>query len=113
MPSLEEIMKVSAQRGWEAVMIAFFAVTIVGLLIWLVKGWSTEAHDRESRMATRIDGLEMFTRTTLLEALRDNNKALVELTNALHNRPCLLSTEHQDQISNTIARAIAKEMKDK
>ena len=58
-------------------MVAFFCIAAVGLLVWLMQSWAKEAHHREERMANRIDELERFARTTLLEALRDNNKALV------------------------------------
>lgn len=87
------IIKKSADHSWEAMMVAFFCVAVVAMLVWLMRAWSGDAHDREERMAKRIDDLEMFTRDTLLEALQDNSRALIELTSTLRTKPCLLTLD--------------------
>lgn len=106
-----DIIKQSADHSWEAMMVAFFCVCVVGLLVWLVRSWTQESHKREERMAARIDNLEEFTRETLLEALRDNSKALNELTTTLHTRSCLLSNPDQSNLIHAIASKVAAEVK--
>lgn len=98
MDPASEVLKQSASHSWEALMVAFFCIACVGLLVWLMKSWANESHNREERMAKRIDDLENFTRNALLEALHDNARALTELTATLHNKPCLLSTNDQSML---------------
>ena len=106
-----EVITTAAKHGWEAMLLSFFATAVVGLLIWLMKAWSNEAHHREERMAKRIDELESFTRTTLLEALQDNNKALIALTSALNSRTCLLNPDSQNKVVAQLVRELADRIK--
>lgn len=99
-----ELMKVSANRGWEASMLAFFFIFVVALLGWLIHSMRNDSHDREERMAKRLDGLEDFQRSTLLEALQDNSKALHELTATLSTKPCLKTREHGSLELETLRR---------
>lgn len=72
-------------------MVAFFCIAVVAMLVWLMRSWSNDAHDREERMAKRIDSLEEFARNTLMEALQENSRALLELTSTLKTKPCLMT----------------------
>ena len=94
----EPVIEAAAKHSWEALLATFLAVAVVGLLVWLMKSWSEQAHQREERMAKRIDELENFVRTTLLVALQDNSKALIALTTTLNTRACLLDGAGQDRV---------------
>lgn len=85
-------MKSAAQHGWEAVIIAFMAVSTVLVLAWLGKNWMREYEQRERRMAERIDKLEDYQRTVLTEIAKENAVALNALVQMLNNRPCLLDS---------------------
>ena len=105
-----DVISRSASHSWEAMMVAFFCIVVVGLLIWLIRHWMEQAYQRETRMATRIDALETFARETLLTALRDNTKALTELILTLHSRMCLLSPHEQNGVVKSLAMAIKEEL---
>ena len=107
-----EIIKASANHSWEALMVAFFCIACVGLLVWLMKSWSVDAHAREERMAKRIDTLEEFARATLLEALQDNSKALQELNSTLRQKPCLLTSTEQQAAVHTFLRNLQRSTKE-
>lgn len=75
-------------------------VTDIGIMASLVLFFTWTAWKREERLANRITALETFAQTDLInvgaastEAIRDNTKAILELSNVLHMRPCLLETK--------------------
>jgi hypothetical protein len=117
------------QGGWIAVSLVVLMIAVVGLLVWLVKTWITQASSRESealkqaidreiRRDKRIDDLENYIRTTLKDSTdkattamltlnvsaAENVKVITELIATLHTtRPCFAIGESQDKIVATIA----------
>lgn len=91
------VIERAAQTSWEAGLLALVFVASIAGLTWLLKTVLATASRREERMAARIDKLEDVQRTDLRELVAANTKAIVELTVALHARPCFWSEDHQAQ----------------
>lgn len=100
-PGVNEALKAAERNGYEAILIVVFFITVLGFLVWLIRQWLSDAMNRETRMAHRIDTLEEFIRNDMRKlaescrvALDSNSQAVNALSMALHERPCLTEKEN-------------------
>ena len=99
-------------------MLVIIMISCVGFLVYVVRSVMSQALSREERLAKRIDSLEEFIRTVLMDSLRDNTKAmlnisvqaaettraLTDLIEALHTtRICFATGEQQGRLVESIA----------
>jgi hypothetical protein len=115
-PGASEAISKASDHGYEAIIVVGIVVAFFGCLTWLIKTWFIQAENRENRMARRIDDLEEYQKTRLMEQLEaaralavgcqrsfdENTAALRELTKVLADRPCLLSVEQQQKLQDSI-----------
>lgn len=135
-PGADEAIRAAASRGWEAVVLVVIMISVLCLLGWIVKVWITRASQREDkileqalaredRLAKRIDALEDFIRTSLMDALHENTRAMLnisvasgeitkamsDLIGALHTtRVCFATGDQQVKLIETIAAKVSKEI---
>jgi len=64
-----------------------------GLPVVLVVFFVWRNSKREERMGRRMDELQDFQNTTLLQCVVDNTTAMREVTDALKTRPCLVDAD--------------------
>jgi glutamine amidotransferase-like uncharacterized protein len=104
--AIDEALKDAGTRGWEAVILI---IVMVGLIVltgfivrWLIRSMDKrmeEAKEREDRMCKRLNDLENFVQTTLLNVINETSTmtanvldAVRTLSSALTSRPCLLNS---------------------
>ena len=93
LPGAGEAIKAASHEGWVASLVVFAFVVAYGGLAFLVRTWLKQSETRELRMATRIDALEDYQRTTLHNLILQNTQAVSTLTSALNSRPCMVEDD--------------------
>jgi DICT domain-containing protein len=122
LPGAESAIKAAAETNrWEAVALSVIMLAVTGFLVYVVKKLMDQALVREANLSARINDLENYIRTTLMDVVRDNTKvtaALIvsnesnvniikELIASLHStRPCFMSSEQQDKTIDSMGRKI-------
>jgi len=100
-------------KGWEAIVLVMFMLGLISLsgfvVRWLVKSMDKRMEEstvRETRMANRLDNLELFTRTTLLQVINESSSLIGKVFDGMHylgqqlsDRPCLLDMRHQMELA--------------
>ena len=103
LPGTDAAIDAAAHRGYEAILMAIVllaCIGLVGMLIrWFVNTMDSrlqEGIEREKRLADRVSHLEQVSETTLLDLVKSvqdtmshNTSALLALTQALQDKPCL------------------------
>lgn len=125
-PGADEAIAAASRSGWEAVVLVVVMLTCVGFLVYVVRTIMAQALAREERLSKRIDALEEFIRTTLVTALQDNTKAMLntsvqaaestkalsDLIESLHTtRLCFATGEHQARLIDAIASRVVHEIR--
>lgn len=121
-PGAEQAIAAAAASGrWEAVALVVVMLAVTGFLVYVVKSIMAQALQREERLAHRVDTLEDFIRTSLLESLRENTKAMLsihvssaetvamigKLIESLHTtRICFATGDQQTKLVDTIASRV-------
>jgi len=125
-PGIDEAIRSAASTNrYEAVVLVVVMVTVIAFLVYLVRTVLEQANQREKRLGERIDALEAFIRTELMQALSENTKAMLTISvssaenikavqaliETLHTtRICFLTGEQQTKIVDTIAERVARKI---
>ena len=125
-PGADQAINAAVEQGsWEAVVLVVIMLSCVGFLVYIVRTIMTQAMAREERLAKRIDILEDYIRTSLMQAMKENTqamlgltvqntentKALTDLIEALHTtRICFATGDQQAKLVETIANRVVREI---
>lgn len=107
--AVDEAVKQASSRGWEAIVLLLFMIglmVLTGVIVkWLIRSMDArmeEATARENRMALRLNKLEEFSQTTLVNLINETAAmttkvmdAITSLSDAMNRRPCLLPVRTQ------------------
>ena len=123
-PGTEQaISSAMATNRYEAVALVVIMLTVTGFLVYVVSRIMDQALKREEKLGVRIDNLESFIRTELMGVVRENTKAmlnisveagentlvLVKLIESMHTtRVCFATSEHQEKLVDVIAHKVAE-----
>jgi hypothetical protein len=123
-PGADQAIQAAAASGrWEAVALVVVMMLCLAFLVWIVKVTMQQAHERESRLTSRIDQVEDYAKTTLKEVADKSNAAMLQLSNSvaentrvvaelivtLHSsRACFMLGESQDKMIVTIADKVVE-----
>jgi len=78
-PGADEAIQSATREGWVAVLLVVIVIatfTTFGIVIHRIM---REANERELRLGSRIDELQEFVRTNLLQALHENTQAIQQM----------------------------------
>ena len=126
-PGGESVVKAAAEtQRWEAVALAVIMLSVTGFLVYIVKKLMDQALEREKQQTKRIDDLENYIRTTLMDVVKDHTKVMAalmisneatvatikELVDSLHTtRPCFMAGEQQSKMIDEIGNKIVDHIK--
>ena len=127
LPGAESVVQTAAQTNrWEAVALAVIMLSVTGFLVYIVKKLMDQALEREKQQTKRIDELENYIRTTLMDVVKEHTKVMAalmvssesnvtiirELVNSLHStRPCFMSGDSQQKIVSELGNKIVDHIK--
>ena len=127
LPGVESVVQTAAQTNrWEAVALAVIMLSVTGFLVYIVKKLMDQALEREKQQTKRIDELENYIRTTLMDVVKEHTKVMAalitssetsmnisrELVQALHStRPCFMSGDTQTKMLADLGNKIVDHIK--
>lgn len=119
-PGAEEVIKAASSRGWEAGMLVIVVLAMLAAFGLFMRWFMKSTDTRETRLGDRIDVLENFIHTSLLEVIKDNGELMTKtlqaidaLTATLNRRLCLMEGENQDRIVGQMADSLKRKIADK
>lgn len=87
---VDTAIKLASQHGYESVVLVLIVLTVFSLFTWAIRGWISQAAERENRLSTRVTSLEDKITERLLtaldkssEAIQSNSRGLESITTAL------------------------------
>jgi hypothetical protein len=109
----QKVVEQAASRGWEAGLLALIMLFVIVGAGYLIRFILADAAQRETRLTERLNRLEEYVQTTLLEEVRETRAALVasqtaskdmsavvaKLSEALAARPCFWTAEKQRELT--------------
>lgn len=126
-PGSESVIRAAAAtQRWEAVALAVIMLAVTAFLVYIVKKLMDQALEREQRLCNRVDELEIYIRTTLMDVVKDHTRVMAalmisneasvaiikDLVSSLHStRPCFMMGDQQGKIVDGIGNKIVDHMK--
>lgn len=82
-PGADTAIQSAAREGWVAVLLVVIVLSTFVTFGIVIQRLLKEATERELRLGARIDELQAFIRTDLLQALRENTQAIIEMNGVI------------------------------
>jgi Na+/phosphate symporter len=84
-PGVDTAVQLAAQHGYESVVLVLIVLTVFGLFTWAIRGWISQAAEREDRLSSRVTSLEDKITERLLTALDKSSEAIQSNSRGLEN----------------------------
>ena len=78
-PGADEAIQSATREGWVAVLLVVIVISTFVTFGIVIHRIMKEANERELRLGNKIDELQEFVRTNLLQALRENTQAIQQM----------------------------------
>lgn len=117
MPGTEEAIKAASHQGYEAILLVIVVLAMLGAFGILVRFLLNTTSAREKALSDRINQLEQFIQTTLVDLVaqctESNNhavQAMHALTESLKTRPCFLEQDQQEKVVDRLADRLGTQL---
>lgn len=78
-PGVDESLKAASAEGWVVMLFVTIVLASFGTLGYLIRKTMTEAREREKEAYARINQLEDFIRTKMLDSLQSNSVVMEKM----------------------------------
>lgn len=82
---VDTAVKLAAQHGYESVVLVLIVLTVFSLFTWAIRGWISQAAERENRLSQRVTSLEDKITERLFTALDKSSEAIQSNSRGLEN----------------------------
>lgn len=79
MPGVDESIRAASAEGWVVVLFVTIVLASFGTLGYLIRKVMTEAREREKESTSRINQLEDFIRTKMIDSLSSNSVVMEKM----------------------------------